>query len=540
MSIRAIAVVALSTCCISAAIAGQTIVENKVTPGKVALLVQPKSQADVTLLGTVLDHSDPAVRALAARIAGLLGRRDLAPALLELLEREPKAFVAAEQVRALLYLRGQEILPQSKAAATRLGAAVGAEVAEWLGRTDPPQLGATLPQLLGNLREPDKLMFASIAAMAVRQTPAARDSIAASLAASASGRAWREFLNRLDTVDAKVIESGLASPDPAVREVTMWFVLGDASKSRAVQLADLKPALAALRADDTEWAAFGREVIERRMGKPAVIDGSDLIKRQAATERSAAMTLASVPELTTPERAALREVAPDAQASRTVDAKKPAAIPAAETKPVNFRVRTFPAIAPGVLDSLVEALSCKLPSNQADFGAARIFYQRDGRPREIAIDTTTLTPACAPFVDYLARLTLAQPDQPILDDVSIWWVMAMDKAVIGCAGDEWRLVFESGAAEPIGGQIRVPHKIQDVRPVYPEAMRLARISGIVVIQATITATGCISNAEVLRSIQLPMDIAALRAVSGWRFEPTLLNGIPVPVVMTVTVNFTLK
>jgi len=285
MSIRAIAVVALSTCCSSAAIAGQTSAENKVTPGKVALLVQPKGPADVKMLGTVLDHSDPAVRALAARIAGLLGRRDLAPALLELLEREPNAFVAAEQVRALLYLRGQEILPQSRAAATRLGAAVGAEIAEWLGRTDPTRFAATLPQLLGNLREPDTLIFASIAAMAVRQTPAALDSIAPSLAASAPGRAWREFLNRLVNVDAKVIESGLASPDPAVREVTMWFVVGDANMSRAVQLTDLKPALAALRADDTEWAAFGRELIERRLGKPAVTDGSDLIKRQAVGMR---------------------------------------------------------------------------------------------------------------------------------------------------------------------------------------------------------------------------------------------------------------
>jgi protein TonB len=29
------------------------------------------------------------------------------------------------------------------------------------------------------------------------------------------------------------------------------------------------------------------------------------------------------------------------------------------------------------------------------------------------------------------------------------------------------------------------------------------------------------------------------AVRQWRFEPTLLNGAPVEVVMTVTVNFSL-
>ena len=33
--------------------------------------------------------------------------------------------------------------------------------------------------------------------------------------------------------------------------------------------------------------------------------------------------------------------------------------------------------------------------------------------------------------------------------------------------------------------------------------------------------------------------AALDAVKQWQFQPTLLNGVPVPVIMTVTVNFTL-
>ena len=68
----------------------------------------------------------------------------------------------------------------------------------------------------------------------------------------------------------------------------------------------------------------------------------------------------------------------------------------------------------------------------------------------------------------------------------------------------------------------------------------ARVSGIVVIEATIAATGCIESARILRTIQLPIDLAALKAVSGWRFEPTRLDGVPVPVIATVTVNFTLE
>ena len=49
----------------------------------------------------------------------------------------------------------------------------------------------------------------------------------------------------------------------------------------------------------------------------------------------------------------------------------------------------------------------------------------------------------------------------------------------------------------------------------------------------------VTDAKVLRSIPL-LDAAALDAVRQWVFTPTTLNGQPVPVIMTVTVNFTLQ
>ncbi len=64
--------------------------------------------------------------------------------------------------------------------------------------------------------------------------------------------------------------------------------------------------------------------------------------------------------------------------------------------------------------------------------------------------------------------------------------------------------------------------------------------GIVVLEATITATGCVSRAEVLRSVSTDLDVSALRSVTGWAFTPTLLDGAPVPVTMTVTVQFSLR
>jgi protein TonB len=49
----------------------------------------------------------------------------------------------------------------------------------------------------------------------------------------------------------------------------------------------------------------------------------------------------------------------------------------------------------------------------------------------------------------------------------------------------------------------------------------------------------VKDAKVLRSIPL-LDASALDAVRQWTFTPTLLNGVPVPVIMTVTVQFTLQ
>jgi protein TonB len=87
--------------------------------------------------------------------------------------------------------------------------------------------------------------------------------------------------------------------------------------------------------------------------------------------------------------------------------------------------------------------------------------------------------------------------------------------------------------------IRPPVRVRDVSPVYPEAARLARVEGIVILEAVIGITGDVVEARVLRSKPL-LDQAALDAVRHWKYTPTLLNGVPVPVVMTVTVTFTLR
>ena len=91
----------------------------------------------------------------------------------------------------------------------------------------------------------------------------------------------------------------------------------------------------------------------------------------------------------------------------------------------------------------------------------------------------------------------------------------------------------------IGDGVAPPRKIHDVRPVYPPAAREAGVEGLVVLEATIDPTGEVSDIEVLKSVP-ELDEAAIAAVEQWRYEPTLVDGEPVSILMTVTINFMLS
>jgi protein TonB len=85
----------------------------------------------------------------------------------------------------------------------------------------------------------------------------------------------------------------------------------------------------------------------------------------------------------------------------------------------------------------------------------------------------------------------------------------------------------------------MPRKVHDVAPRYPELAQRANIEGVVIIEAVISVDGSVRDARVLRSVAL-LDHAALDAVRQWRYAPTRLGGVAVPVIVTVTVQFRLQ
>jgi TonB family protein len=64
------------------------------------------------------------------------------------------------------------------------------------------------------------------------------------------------------------------------------------------------------------------------------------------------------------------------------------------------------------------------------------------------------------------------------------------------------------------------------------------LHGVVVLECTIAPNGRVTTVKPLRGYR-SLTEAATEAVREWTYTPTLLNGVPVPVIMTVTANFKL-
>ena len=90
----------------------------------------------------------------------------------------------------------------------------------------------------------------------------------------------------------------------------------------------------------------------------------------------------------------------------------------------------------------------------------------------------------------------------------------------------------------VGGNIASPTKVTDVPPVYPPMAQAARVSGVVILEIVVGIDGRVTDVLLLRSVAL-LDDAAIAAARQWIYTPTLLRGVPIPVIMTVTVNFRL-
>jgi TonB family protein len=191
------------------------------------------------------------------------------------------------------------------------------------------------------------------------------------------------------------------------------------------------------------------------------------------------------------------------------------------------------------IDAAKAALDKAMTDGAGQYAADALKAAQDARA---ALDAELAVQDGKWFKSYDKAKELAAAAKAAGDKASADAVAAKEKADAAAAkekADAEAREKEQAAAVRVGGKIRPPTKTKNVLPAYPEAAKKARVAGVVIIEATIGANGKVIAAKVLRSVPM-LDQAALDAVQQWEFTPTLLNGKPVPVVMTVTVNFTLQ
>jgi TonB family protein len=342
----------------------------------------------------------------------------------------------------------------------------------------------------------------------------------------------------------------------------VWYLARSwdgASRWNPAVLAALHTAVQARTAGDSSLAVrLAAELVARHQGVPpstsrewqTVLSSADSTMR-FLVERPFAISVMSTKELDMAGEPFLTT----AKELRDNLTRKPLPTPPAAPK----SALSLPAIEaasgypPEFATDVFNVTGCRLADEsdrtKSDGAAGGIVTLREhGRPASVAPLTARIAqPACLTAASILVATAVAprvRDETPTEKTV----LVPFDSEFFACQeayhrrpgtpsaedGDEpWRTTGRTQLG-------KAPTKVKNVPPVYPNAAQQEGVQGIVIMEAAITHEGCVSRARVLRGVDGRLDWAALRAVLQWKFAPTVLDGVPVPVLLTVTVQFTLR
>jgi TonB family protein len=192
-----------------------------------------------------------------------------------------------------------------------------------------------------------------------------------------------------------------------------------------------------------------------------------------------------------------------------------------------------------LVGALVLVLASQAPSRaQAPASETELLQRLSSQPADITnyLELVKLYTAARRFDDAEQMLVKAMT---VLRQIRTAPIPPVAPGVPRASVGSDRTLLPSQAPIRVGGDVPEPKKVKDVRPVYPAEAQAAKVQGIVILEIVVGTNGSVVRTRVLRSVPL-LDQAAIDAASQWEFTPTLLNNMPVEVVMTVTVNFTLS
>ena len=170
------------------------------------------------------------------------------------------------------------------------------------------------------------------------------------------------------------------------------------------------------------------------------------------------------------------------------------------------------------------------------------------KPETIVIRTPLFKPPEPPKTDIppmqkRQRIPMPDPTPDEPDEIPVDFVP--EDVVF----DDVDIVFNIPEAPPapeldgpirVGGNVQKPELLHQVRPLYTEIARRARIEGSVILEATIDQQGLVRDVKVLKGLPMGLTEEAVKAVKQWRYSVSTLNGKPVDVLFALTVHFKLQ
>jgi TonB family protein len=513
-----------------------------VSPGRLALLAESTDRATVEQrLAEALVDPRAEVRAAAARVTHAKGLRSLDTRLQAALEAETEPMVARELIRALATAASPGVDEKLIEAARRLGPPLGGVVAEALGRIHGTLAYKHLPALrslelskadwAGFVRGSTEVgePFEQLARQALRQPDP--PIWAATL--------WVALEAGYGLTDETLMEA-LNADGAAIRDETAWHLVALATEG-----GKLSPALRSavdVVPGSADAGLAGHELLRRAIGKPPVEQRAwvEALRAGDPEARARAWNIVAndplIQLLTAVEREAVAwATLGDPKALSERKSRRPVGKPATAPAPT-LPVRTLDDFPRGFLSDLMAVSGCS-PEPDA-VGVAAITYGAAERPQSIALANSALPERCQPAVRAMFLSSILPRGDRLGADRKQIVVAALDRQVIAS--------FDEVAPSPprrhdstqrVGSSVEDPRKLQHVSPQYPDKAERQRVQGTVILRAEIAASGTVRTVRTLVSVEPSLDVSAVRAVSRWRYTPTLSNGVAVPVVMTVTVNF---
>jgi TonB family protein len=511
----------------------EVLLARPLSPGVVALLAEhhadPRGPARIR---EGLGHEQAPVRAASARVSRVLANATWVPTLTAALRAEADAAVAGELITALLKADPEQLEPALEAA-RRLGCGLADRVARGVGPVGG-QAGRARFAALAEAGAGPEAQRAWLE-RARRVDPTLPRDVARTALGLRDAVAWSAALDALRATLALEPELRAAALlEPALREATLLDIARRAGRGEPppAAVAEALTALGAAEADAVTrlWLAL----VDAAAGGPGESIAERLV---AAGEHGAEVVLRflDAPQAAFGLRPEVRRRLDDALAADPSRRTPTATRDEGDRR----RLRLMAGYPPGFVVDTLAVAGCTLRDWRVIGG--RLVLGDDGRPTVLdAFADEHSGPECQAAARALLLARVGDPEHDGALDETV--LLPLQKGVLACL-DQPGCAPPARPPRPVGAakaDLREPRKVRHEYPRYPTAAKANGIQGTVILRATIAPQGCISDLEVIRSPHPTLNYESLRAVAHWRYTPTLLDGVAVPVAMTITVNYRLN